>query len=157
MMERLKSIGSVSLGIFGFLAMLAIPFLFFKGAIWASENLLRLLMLIGFIVPGAGCCGAASPFLGPSVASPHRWPHLPVVVSLRLGDVALWLRRDVFALERLCGRDWPAFFDVGVVFMAILASTFKAMWELLAAVIVLAIITNGSRLAGLAIGGSDSQ
>ena len=44
------------------------------------------------------------------------------------------------------------FFGVGVVFMAILASLLKAMWEPFFTVIIFAVVTYGSRLAGYAIG-----
>src|ERR1700730_445515 len=50
MIEKLRKLGNVSLGLVGIAAVFAVPFLFFKGAIWASEHLLRLLILIGFIV-----------------------------------------------------------------------------------------------------------
>jgi ABC-type transport system involved in multi-copper enzyme maturation permease subunit len=46
------------------------------------------------------------------------------------------------------------FFSVGVVFMAILASLFKAMWEPFFTVLVLAVVTCGSRMLGYAIGNS---
>ena len=50
MIEKLKTVSNVSLGVVGLIAMVAMPFLFIKGAILASENLLRALSLIGFIV-----------------------------------------------------------------------------------------------------------
>lgn len=50
MIERLKSLGTYSLGVVFLIAMFALPFFFFKGALWASENLLRPLTLIGFLV-----------------------------------------------------------------------------------------------------------
>lgn len=152
MIEKLKKLGNVSLGLVGIAAVFAVPFLFFKGAIWASENLLRLLILIGFIVVVLDVV-----ILLPLSMFRRLRPHTGglIYLSSYLFGLVTWLYGFIVTYALWGGFAVVIglmFFGVGVVFMAILASLLKAMWEPFFTVIVFAVITYGSRLAGYAIG-----
>jgi hypothetical protein len=156
MIEKLKKLGTSALGVVGLIAMFAIPIvltiLFLKGALWASENLLRALILIGFIVIVLDIV-----ILLPLSVFRRLRPHTGglIYLSSYLFGLVTWLYGFIVTYALWGGFAVVvglSFFGVGVVFMAILASLFKAMWEPFFTVLVLAAFTYGSRLAGFAIG-----
>ena len=49
MFEKLKNIAGFGFGIAIFLGLLVLPFIFIKGAFWASQNILPPLILLGWI------------------------------------------------------------------------------------------------------------
>jgi hypothetical protein len=154
MIERLKKIGNVSLGIVFVIGVAALPLLFLKGAVWASRTLLGPLILIGviavvfdiLILLPLSLFRALRPHTGGLI---YLSSYLFGLVTWLYGFVVTYILWGGFAV--VIGL---MFFGVGVVFMAVLASLFKALWGSLLTILVLAVVTYGSRLAGYAIGNS---
>jgi hypothetical protein len=152
MIEQLRKLGNVSLGLVGVAAVFAALFLFFKGAMWASDHLLGWLIVIGFTVVVLDIV-----ILLPLSLVRRLRPHTAglIYLSSYLFGLVTWLYAFIVTYALWGGFAVVIglmFFGVGVVFMAILASLFKAMWEPFFTVLVFAVITYGSRLAGHAIG-----
>lgn len=126
----------------------AVPFVFFKGAIWVSEHLLGYLIAASWVVL----------FIDVLILLPlslfrrmrGHTGHL-IYLSSYLFGLVTWLVG--FILTYTLWGGWGVIlglmsFGIGVVFMAMFATMFKGMWAMLATVIGLAVVTYGSRLVG---------
>jgi hypothetical protein len=144
--KRLKKAGDVLLGILAFVAFLALPALFFAGADWLSQrllpwfvlaSLLAFVLLILVLLPLSAfrrCRGFTSIAM--------------LIVSYVFG-ATVWI--DGFVLTMALWGTWAVFIGllfagVGIVPMAMLATLFKGMWGSLATLVVLTVVTFGTRI-----------
>jgi hypothetical protein len=154
MNERLKSAGLVVIGLG---LMVLMPILFFKGAVWASEHLLPFLISVGWLAFFIDVL-----ILLPLSLVRRLRPHTGglIYLSSYLFGLLTWLFGFLVTYSLWGGFAVVGglmFFGVGVVFMAALATMFKAMWGMLAFVVGLVVVTYASRLVGLLIGNSTSE
>jgi hypothetical protein len=150
MLERLKNLSAAALGLVIFLGVLAIPVLFFMGALWAAENLLRPLIVAGWLVLAAdvllALASAIRPFRGVTGSLIFLSSYLFGLVTWLLGFILTYAIWGLWAV--ILGM---LFFGGGVVPVALLATMFKGMWDAFFTVLVMALLTYGSRLGGIYI------
>lgn len=145
MSNKLKGAGTWLLGIVGLLAILAIPALFLVGAEWLSERLLPWFILastlaLGFVL-----------FVVLPLSVFIRCRGFAAIASLVASYVfgaTLWMWALLLTLA-LWGT-WAVviglfMMGVGVVPIAMLATLFKGMWSILAQLVVLTVLTFGTR------------
>ncbi len=157
MIEKAKALGGMLLGIAIFVCVLALPVVFIMGAVWASEHLLQPLIVIGWIALAVNILillplSIFRPLRGFTGSGMFLSSYIFGLVSWLLGFVltyALWgLWAVVIGILFLGG---------GVVPIALLATLFKGLWEPFFTLIVLTVITFGSRVGGLLIASSSSE
>lgn len=152
MSNKLQEAGTWLLGIVAILAILAIPALFLVGAEWLSERLLpwfilvstlalALVLLVVLPLSVFRCCRGFA-----AIAS--------LVASYVFG-ATLWMWALLLTLG-LWGT-WAVviglfMMGVGVVPIAMLATLFKGMWSILGQLVVLTVLTFGTRFYALWIG-----
>ena len=151
MIDKLKQIGMVLFGVAIFLAIASILVVFFKGAMWASDNLLPPLITIGWYAVAVNVVlllplslfRSLRPFTG----------SVMFLSSFLFGLIA-WLSGFVFTymlwgvIPVIVGM---VIIGVGVVPMALLATLFKDLWGGFVPLLVLVVLTFGSRIGGMAI------
>jgi hypothetical protein len=152
MIGKLKKVGTSSLGVVVLAGMFATPIMLLNGALWASQSLLRPLILVEIIVIVLDVV-ILLPF---SIFWRFR-PHTGRLIyrSSYLFGLVTWLYGFVLTYALWGGFAVVvglSFLGIGVVFMAVVASLFKVMWKQFFTVLVLAAITYGARLAGNALG-----
>ena len=150
MLDRIKQLSTLALGLAIFLALLAIPVLFFMGGLWAAKHLLEPLIAIGWIAFGIDLILL---FLA-LVPAARGFSGLVIFLSSYIFGLVTWLLGFILAYA-LWGL-WAVILGVllfggGVVPVALLATIFKGMWEAFFTLIALTVLTFGSRMGGLAI------
>ena len=133
------------------MAILALPFVFIKGALWASNNLLPPLFTAGWVALAVvlllllplSLFRRLRGFTGGSI-----------FLSSYLFGLICWLFGFVVTYH-LWGA-WAViagllFLGGGVVPIGMVAALFKAEWQVLITLIVLTVLTFGTRLGGVAI------
>ncbi len=153
-MERLRSYTQVVFGLVVFVGFLALPFIFIMGAAWASANLLQPLIIIGWLLFAL----TAVLFLPLSVFKRLRnFTGGAIYLSSYIYGLVTWL--IVFNLCYAIWGEWAVvigilFLGGGVVPIALLATAIKGLWEPFTILIVLSILTFGTRIGGHIIGES---
>lgn len=149
--ERAKEAGTLALGVVFFLAILCIPVLFIMGAEWAAENLLQPLIAAGWIAVGLDVLI----FLPLCIFRGTRgFAGLAIFISSFIFGLVTWL--VAFVLTYALWGLWAVilgvvFFGGAVVPFALLATLFKGMWDPFFTVVILFVLTFGSRIAGMYI------
>ena len=145
MSDKLKGAGTWLLGIVGLLAILAIPALFLVGAEWLSERLLPWFILASTLAL------AFVLFVVLPLSVFRRCRGFAAIASLVASYVfgtALWMWALLLTLA-LWGT-WAVviglfMMGVGVVPIAMVATLFKGMSSILAQLVVLTVLTFGTR------------
>ncbi len=157
MIEKAKALGRLLLGIAFGVCIFALPVVFIMGSLWASEHLLRPLMVVGWIALALNIL-----FLLPlSVFKRLRgFTGTGMFLSSYIFGLVAWLLG--FILTYALWGLWAVIGGIlllggGVVPIALLATLFKGLWEPFFTLIVLAAITFGSRAGGLLIANSASE
>ena len=151
MKEQLKALGTILLGAAVFLALLALPVVFIMGSLWAAERLLPALIIVGWIALGIDILL----LLPLSIIRPFRpFTGGGIFLSSYLFGIVTWLTGFIvtYSVWGLLGVIIGCLLmGVGVVPLGIVASLLNGMWEPFFTLLVLAVVTFGSRLLGLAI------
>lgn len=155
--DKLKSLGSLALGATIFIAFLAIPVIFFLGIAWASRHLLQPLIVVGWVAVAIDLVI----FLPLSIFKRLRgFTGTAIFISSFIFGLITWLLS--FVLTWLLWGGWAVV--MGVLFLggtvvpfALLATLFKGMWEPFFTVLVLLVLTFGSRVAGAVIAESGDR
>jgi len=148
---KLKSLGGIILVVAVVIAMLAVPVIFFYGVVWATRHLLGPLMVAGWIALALDLLV----LLPLSIFKRLRgFTGLVIFISSYVFGLITWLLSVVLTWALWGG--WAVvvgilLFGGAVVPFALLATLFKAMWEPFFSVLILFILTFGSRIAGVAI------
>ena len=149
--EKLKKVSTAGLGIVIFLAILCIPALFILGSTWAATRLLQPLIAIGWLAVAV----IVVVLLPLSVFRPLRgFTGTTIFISSFLFGLITWLLG--FVLTYALWGFWAVligimFFGGAVVPIALLATLFKGMWVPFFTVLVLLVVTFGSRVIGMLI------
>jgi len=157
MIEKAKALGGVLLGVAVVVCVLALPVVFIMGSLWASEHLLRPLIVAGWIALALNILI----LLPLSVFKRLRgFTGTGMFLSSYIFGLVAWLLG--FILTYALWGLWAVivgilFLGGGVVPIAILATLFKGLWEPFLTLIVLVAITFGSRVGGLLIANSASE
>jgi hypothetical protein len=145
MRERLKTIGNFLLGALGVLALLLIPAMFIVGAEWLSERLLPWFVVASFLA-----LGLLVLVLLPLAA--FRRSRMSAAIAMMyvsyVFGATVWMEGLLLTMGL-----WGAFavviglffMGVGVVPIAMLATLLKGMWSPLAELVVLTVLTFGTR------------
>jgi hypothetical protein len=149
--EKLKALGSTALGITLFIGILSIPVIFIFGSVWTAKHLLHPLIGIGwflvaidiFILLPLSIFRSLRGFTGAVI----------FISSFVFGTVT-WLLG--FILTYALWGLWAVvvgilLFGGAVVPFAMLATMFEGMWEPFFTLLVLLIVTFGSRVVGVSI------
>ena len=146
--DKLKSAAGIAFGLAVFLAALSIPFIFIKGAMWASENVLPPLINVGwlavalvlFVLLPLSIFKRLRPYTGGAI-----------LISSYLFGLICWLMG--FVVTYMLWGLWAIvlgllFLGGGVVPIAMLASLFNGEWSAITVLFSLVVITFGARLLG---------
>ena len=152
--DKLKSAAGWTFGIVVVIGLLALPFIFIKGAIWASEHVLPPLISVGWIALAI----VLLVLLPLSIFKRLRgFTGTGIFIASYVFGLICWLIGFVvtYALWGL----WAIiigllFLGGGVVPIGMLAALIKGEWQMLVALLVLAALTFGSRLLGAFIAAS---
>lgn len=156
MLENAKKFGGYMLGLAVFAAVLALPFVFIKGAMWASENLLPPLFAVGWIAIAI----VILVLLPLSLFRRLRgFTGTGIFLSSYLFGLICWLTGFVVTYS-LWGA-WAVvlgilFLGGGVVPIGMVASLFKGEWQMLMLLFILVVLTFGTRIGGMSIANSGS-
>ena len=152
MRDKLREVANLLLGIFIFLAILAVPVLFIVGAEWLSvrllpwfvrASLLAFAVLLLVLLPLAAF-RRSRPFASMAMLIVSYVFGATVWMEGLLLTMALWGTFAVVFGLLLAG--------VGVVPMAMLAALFKGMWSSVAELVVLTVLTFATRIFALWVG-----
>jgi hypothetical protein len=153
LLDKLKSVGGVVLGIIIILALLTVCAVFIAGAEWLSENLLpwslRVSEWVFFVL-------IASLLPLSLIRKCRPYTATAMIFSSFVFGATVWM--DGLVLTMTIWGDGAAIFGlllggVGVVPFAMLATLFHGMWVRLAELVVLTLLTFGSRFIAFWIGG----
>lgn len=156
MLESAKKFGTILLGLAVVLAVLALPFVFIKGAMWASKNLLPPLFAVGWVAIAV----VILVLLPLSLFRRLRgFTGTAIFLSSYVFGLICWLTGFVVTYS-LWGV-WAVvlgilFLGGGVVPIGMVASLFKGEWQMLALLLILVVLTFGTRIGGMAIAESGS-
>jgi len=151
MLENAKKFGTYLLGFAVVAAALALPFVFIKGAMWASENLLPPLFLLGWIAVAI----VIVVLLPLSLFRRLRgFTGTAIFLSSYLFGLICWLTGFIVTYS-LWGA-WAVvlgilFLGGGVVPIGMVASLFKGEWQMLVLLLILVVLTFGTRIGGVYI------
>jgi hypothetical protein len=146
----LAKFGTIALGAALLVALFAVPLLFIKGAMWSSEHLLEPLITVGWLVLGVTIVIA----LPLSVFKRMRGAMaIAILYSSFVYGLIAWLTGFVITYTH-----WGVFgvllglflAGVGVVPLGLLASAFHE-WDGFVPLVVLVVLTFGSRLVAIAL------
>lgn len=152
MREKLKEAGNLLLGILIFLALLAIPAVFIVGAEWLSERLLPWFVLASFLA-----LGFLLLVLLPLAAfrRSRTFASIAMLIVSYVFGATVWMEGLLLTMA-LWGTFAVVvglfFMGVGVVPIAMLATLFKGLWGRLAELVVLTVLTFGTRFLALRVG-----
>lgn len=157
MVEKIKALGGVLLGIAIFVCVLALPVVFIKGSLWASEHLLQPLIVVGWIALALNILILLPLSIFKRLRS---FTGGGIFLSSYIFGLVSWLLG--FVLTYALWGLWAVivgilFLGGGVVPIALLATLFKGLWEPFFTLIVLTVITFGSRVGGLLIASSANE
>ena len=149
MLERVKSAGQTMGGFAALLALLGISFAigsaFMKGAAWLVANTLEWVVFVASLVL------TIDVFVLLPMAMFRRlraYSAMALLVSSYVFGFTTWLYGFIFTYGLWGGIAVVLglfMFGVGVVFMGMLATAFKGMWEACATLLVMTILTFGVR------------
>jgi hypothetical protein len=146
-MDKIKSIGTFSLGIMVVAALLIVPFAFIYGIPWISA---KILPAIAWVTNGAILVSVVSlPFAFARRARPTV--SLILVISSFIFGFHLWLFSALvsFSIWGYTGLIIGLLLaGIGVLFIAVLACLFNGMWTVLGALVGSAVMVYGARLLG---------
>jgi len=154
MLESTKKVGTYLLGFAVLAAVLALPFVFLKGAMWASNNLLPPLFSIGWIAVAI----VILVLLPLSLFRRLRgFTGTAIFLSSYLFGLICWLTGFVVTYS-LWGA-WAVVLGIlllggGVVPIGMVASLFKGEWQMLVLLFILVVLTFGTRIGGMSIANS---
>jgi len=156
-MGFISKAGSIAFGVAIFLALLALPFLFFAGIARAYEYILPPLISIGWI-----CLGIIIVILLPlSIFKKLRVFTGTTIYILSYAFGLLSFLLSLLTTWFLWGGFWAiagmAMLGGAVVPFALLASGFKGMWSLFFSIIAVLVVTWGARFVGLMIAQSGER
>lgn len=149
--EKLKQLSTAAFGIVICLAVLSIPALFILGSAWAAKNLLQPLIVVGWVLLALDLLV----LLPLSIFRGFRgFTGTLIFISSFIFGLVTWLLG--FILTYALWGLWAViigvlFFGGAVVPFALLATMFKGMWEPFFTVLILVVLTFGSRITGIAI------
>ena len=149
--EKLKALGGTVLGIMCFLGILSIPVVFIFGSVWAAKHLLHPLIVIGWFLVAIDILI----LLPLSVFRSLRgFTGSIIFFSSFIFGTVTW--RLGFILTYALWGFWAVvigilLFGGAVVPFAVLATGFEGMWEPFFTLLVLLIVTFGSRVVGVSI------
>jgi len=155
--DKLKSLGGLAFGVAGVICVLAIPVIFFYGVVWAAKNMLEPLVVAGWIALALDVLV----LLPLSIFKGLRgFAGGAIFISSYIFGAITWLLS--FVLTWALWGGWAVvigilLFGGAVVPFALLATLFKGMWEPFFSVLILFVLTFGSRIAGIAIVGSGDR
>ena len=153
MFERFKQLSGFAFGLVVLIGLLALPVVFIMGSMWAAEHLLQPLIVIGWIAIALDVI-----LLLLSVFKGIRgFTGGTIFLSSFIFGLVTWLLG--FVLTYALWGLWAVILGIlflggGVVPIALLATLFKGMWDAFFTLVVLTIITFGSRIIGALIAGS---
>lgn len=156
MLESAKKFGTYLLGLAVLAAVLSLPFVFIKGAMWASENLLPPLFALGWIAIAV----VIVVLLPLSLFRRLRgFTGTVIFLSSHLFGLICWLTGFVVTYS-LWGA-WAVILGIlflggGVVPIGMVASLFKGEWQMLGLLFILLVLTFGTRIGGMSIANSGS-
>jgi hypothetical protein len=156
MLERVKSAGQTAGGLIVMLFMMAMPFValwaFFKGAEWLVVNALDWIVLVAWLVFAIDLL-----VLLPMAIFRRLRPYSAngLLISSYVFGATTWFYGFIFTYGL-----WGGFavvvglfmLGVGVVFMGMLATAFKGMWDACATLLVMTVLTFGVRYFAIWLG-----
>lgn len=151
MVEKLKELAGMALGFLIFIALLSLPFVFIMGAVWSSKNLLGPLITIGWVLLAFNILI----LLPLSIFKGLRgFTGSGMFISSYLFGLIAWLLG--FILTYLIWGAWAVvigilFLGGGVVPIALLATAINGYWDPFLTLMVVTILTFGTRFIGLGI------
>ena len=148
MFEKLTSIGSAGLGLAFIVALFALPFIFIKGAMWASQYLLPPLIGVGWVAIAIIILLLLPLSLIPRL---RNFTGATILISSYLFGLICWLSGLVITYALWGG--WGVVIGLlllggGVVPVGMLASVFKGEWTMLLVLFTMLVLTFGTRIAG---------
>lgn len=151
MTDTLKNIGTFVLGIVVVLAVFSLPVMFLLGATWAAKNLLKPLIMVGWVFLAFDLL-----ILLPASLIPRARGVTGTVIFISSFIFCLitWLLGFILTYS-LWGL-WAVILGIllfggAVVPFAILATFFNGLWQALIALIILLGLTLVSRLVGISV------
>lgn len=152
MRDKLKEAGNLLLGILILVAILAIPALFIVGAEWLSERLLPWFVLASFLA-FAFLLLVLLPLA--AFRRSRTFASVAILIVSYVFGATVWMEGLLLTMAL-----WGTFAvvvglflaGVGVVPIAMLATLFKGMWARLAELVVLTVLTFGTRFLALWVG-----
>ncbi len=151
MVEKIKEMAGMAFGLPIFIAIVSLPVVFFMGAAWASKNLLGPLIIIGWILLAVNIVI----FLPLSIFKRLRgFTGGGIFFSSFIFGIVAWLLG--FILTYSIWGTWAVIIGVflmgvGVVPIALLATLINGYWDPFFTLLVLTVITFGSRIIGMLI------
>lgn len=149
--DKLKSAAGLAFGAVVILALLSLPFIFIKGAMWASEHILPPLVTVGWIALAI----VLFILLPLSLFKRLRgYTGTGIFIASYVFGLICWLMG--FVVTYMLWGLWAIilgllFLGGGVVPIGMVASVFKGEWQTLGVLIFLVVLTFGSRLLGMYI------
>ena len=143
-----KNVGIYALGIVILLAVLALPVILIVGGVWVGAIILPWLMLLSVLSLGV-CIVILGPLALFRVTRP--WAGLGYFIASYVFGLTGWFMGLLFTWILWGGFAvfiGLAFFGVGVVPFAILATLFKGIWDGFGLLILSVVLTYGLRVLG---------
>ena len=147
----LKAAGGTALGFMCFLAILLIPVIFIFGSVWAAKHLLHPLIAIGWFLVAVDILILLPLSMFRSL---RGFTGTVIFISSFVFGAVAWLLS--FILTYALWGLWAVvvgilLFDGAVVPFAMFATVFEGMWEPFFTLLILVIVTFGSRVIGVSI------
>ena len=150
-MGNLKELSAKVFGLSIFIAVLSLPFVFIMGAAWASKNLLGSLVIAGWVLLAINIV-----FLLPLSAFKRLrgFTGGGIYLTSFLFGIVLWLL--AFILTYSIWGTWAVvigifFMGGGVVPIALLATALNGYWDPFFTLLVITLLTFGTRVIGMNI------
>lgn len=149
--EKLKALGGTAFGLMCFLAILSIPVVFLFGSVWAAKHLLHPLIGIGWLLVAIDILILLPLSIFRSL---RGFTGAVIFISSFVFGTVTWLLG--FILTYALWGVWAVvigilLFGGAVVPFAMLATVVEGMWEPFFTLLVLLIVTFGSRVVGVSI------
>lgn len=148
-MNAIKSAGGIIVGVGVLIAAVLIPVIFINGALWAAHYFLPFI----YVACGIALFVCIFIMLPLSLFQKTRsFAAASFVISSYIFGVALWLYALLWTYKLWGGVAVVVglfLFGVGIVPVAMLASIFKAQWDILIELLTELVLTFGSRFFGI--------